>query len=335
MILSTQPRQHETVLPPTGSALRKDTLFECSLCQVLCARIRHHFQGSEQHPRVQWRSSLAFAFAFPFAKTMMMSSSSYPTNSSNSNGIAYKMTVVLVTMLAILWGVARLQTPLNSSSSSKSESTFLPCPKKQPSKRSYELFTLIYTPIWVFCFGIIVVAGLYEDFTAWSYDYVCVGLALPFLLQPVLAPSIFHSPDGKRPLCKRYSFKANLWIAVFSFIGNYWYTHYFYSVLKAKYTMPAHRLNDVPIAFFFATHFYFSTYHLLSNVILRKIVTTYKDGFSRKLLFWGTVVCFSYFTAFMETLTISAFPYYSFQDRDMVSSDNLELTWYIKRDWIH
>jgi len=29
-----------------------------------------------------------------------------------------------------------------------------------------------------------------------------------------------------------------------------------------------------------------------------------------------TILAFSYFTAFMETLTISAFPYYSFEDRD-------------------
>ncbi len=39
----------------------------------------------------------------------------------------------------------------------------------------------------------------------------------------------------------------------------------------------------------------------------------------RQLLFWGAVICFSYFTAFMETLTISSFPYYSFENRDMVS----------------
>ena len=65
---------------------------------------------------------------------------------------------------------------------------------------------------------------------------------------------------------------------MFSFIGNYWYTHYFYSVLKARYTFPSHRLNDVPIALFFATHFYFVTYHTLSNLILRKIETRSPDS---------------------------------------------------------
>ena len=35
------------------------------------------------------------------------------------------------------------------------------------------------------------------------------------------------------------------------------------------------------------------------------------------MLFWFTVLFLSYFTAFMETLTISSFPYYSFEDRTM------------------
>ena len=35
------------------------------------------------------------------------------------------------------------------------------------------------------------------------------------------------------------------------------YTHYFYRVLKADYTFPAHRLNDVPICLYLMTHAYF------------------------------------------------------------------------------
>jgi len=138
-------------------------------------------------------------------------------------------------------------------------------------------------------------------------------------LQPFLWPSVgsCQSPDAQRPWWQRYATKANLWIATYSFIGNYWYTHYFYSVLKAQYTMPAHRLNNVPIAMFLATHFYFSTYHWFSNALLRKVVTTYQAGPMRSLLFVSVVVVFSYFTAFMETLTISSYPYYDFEDRHM------------------
>ena len=138
---------------------------------------------------------------------------------------------------------------------------------------------------------------------------LCVTLDLPLLLQPILSPL---EAERKLPLFLRYSFKANVWIIIFSFIGNYWYTHYFYCVLQAKYTFPAHRLNGVPIICFFATHFYFTTYHTFSNLMLRKIETRYSPSFMRSVFFWITVCAFSYFTAFMETLTISSFPYYSF-----------------------
>lgn len=246
-------------------------------------------------------------------KNIMVAVAATESDILSSDAVAYKMTVILVTMAGFLWGTAVfLQTPSNTEGG-----IYLPCPKAQPSKRAYEIYNLSYTPIWICCFGAIVATGVYEQFTAWTYNIVCIGLALPILLQPIFYTTN-NSPDKSRKLMDRYCTKANAWIAVFSFIGNYWYTHYFYSVLKANYSMPAHRLNDVPIALYFATHFYFSTYHCFSNLLLRKITTSYKDTFARKILFWGTIVCFSYFTAFMETLTISSFPYYSFEDREMV-----------------
>lgn len=182
------------------------------------------------------------------------------------------------------------------------------------AKRQFELFSLNYTAVWIGVFMIVIIWQMYENFTADSYLMLCVPLALPFLLQPLLFPM---KAERCLPLYLRYSFKANVWIAIFSFIGNYWYTHYFYSVLQARYTFPAHRLNDVPIALYFATHFYFVTYHTASNMMLRTIEKRYLPGFWRTVFFWATVVAFSYFTAFMETLTISSFPYYSFADRYM------------------
>jgi hypothetical protein len=54
--------------------------------------------------------------------------------------------------------------------------------------------------------------------------------------------------------------QANVWIAIFSFIGNYFWTHYFYSLLGASYTFPSWRLNDVsrPLPFA-AAHITFLT----------------------------------------------------------------------------
>jgi cycloeucalenol cycloisomerase len=235
------------------------------------------------------------------------------TNDATPTDIAVIMACILGTMLLIIAGLVLIQSP----SRTKPGTKLLACRRQEPSKRAYESWVALYTPIWILAFAAIVGFKMYETFSAASYMIVCVGLALPFLLQPILFPSAgFDSPDQHRPLRQRYSFKANIWLAVYSFIGNYYYTHYFYSVLKAEYTMPAHRLNNVPIALFFATHFYFSTYHLFSNIMLRWVETSFAPTARRKVLFWAVVVVFSYFTAFMETLTISSYPDYSFQDRD-------------------
>ena len=135
--------------------------------------------------------------------------------------VATTMVAILGTMFAMLAGLVAIQEK-----ESGTTGNYLPCPKTEPSKLAYEQFVSVYSPIWMGLFGIIVVFQLYEDFTAMSYLQVCGGLSLPFLLQPILMPSAgFASPDAKRPLFERYAFKANIWIAVYSFIGNYWYTH--------------------------------------------------------------------------------------------------------------
>lgn len=246
------------------------------------------------------------------------------------------MMAILATMAVVLISLEWMQTPSAEAAATTSSLTkggesdetpswsslFLPCPKTEPSKYAYEMYCWYYTPVWIGAFGCIVAFQWYESFTARDYLVVCGGLALPFALQPFLYPqgvigtALPSNPDASRPLLQRYSLKANVWIATYAFIGNYWYTHYFYSVLQAKYTMPSHRINDVPIAMFLATHFYFSTYHAFSNACLRYVVRAHGAGWMRSAMFVYVVVFLSYFTAFMETLTISSFPYYSFEDRD-------------------
>lgn len=62
---------------------------------------------------------------------------------------------------------------------------------------------------------------------------VCVGLCLPLFAYPFLRST------SQQPLAQRYAVKATVWLAIYSHIGNYWYTHYFYDVLKATYSMPS------------------------------------------------------------------------------------------------
>lgn len=220
--------------------------------------------------------------------------------------IAITMTGIFIAILMGLIGISQFLEV-------KTEGNWLPT-RNNLAKRQYEIFAVTYAGVWICSFGLVVALQLWKWFNEWHYLFLCVGLAAPYLLQPIFFP---FAAEKCLPLCCRYSFKANIWLAIFSFIGNYWYTHYFYSVLEAKYNMPAHRLNDVPIALYFATHFYFSFYHTMSNMLLRKIETRYSPGVIRTLFLWSTIIAFSYFTAFMETLTISNYEDYSFADRDM------------------
>ena len=85
---------------------------------------------------------------------------------------------------------------------------------------------------------------------------------------------LYRSIGGCRPWMDRHCTRANVWIATFSFIGNWWFTHYFYNVLEATYTMPAHDVNAVPWAMFFATHFYFTLYHALASKVCASYIST-------------------------------------------------------------
>eukprot|EP00271_Cylindrocystis_brebissonii_P020078 TRINITY_DN6499_c0_g1_i1.p1 TRINITY_DN6499_c0_g1~~TRINITY_DN6499_c0_g1_i1.p1 ORF type:complete len:297 (-),score=31.71 TRINITY_DN6499_c0_g1_i1:214-1104(-) len=184
-----------------------------------------------------------------------------------------------------------------------------------PSKRWTEIFFLAYSPVWItWALGIIVPFKLFEIFTEVEYMLVGIVAAAPLVLVPLI---IVGKADKVRPLANRYWVKANLWIAIFSFIGNYFWTHYFYTLLGASYTFPSWRLNNVPIPLYLLTHAYFCFYHTLSNITLRRLrhaLGGISSPFIRVLIQAVWVVALSYFTAFMETATISNFQYYSFVD---------------------
>lgn len=185
-----------------------------------------------------------------------------------------------------------------------------------PAKRQTELFFLRYSLAWiagVLC--ILVPFRLYERFGAWGYMGIGVTTATPLVVIPMLFPP---REDRSKPWYDKYWVKAEVWIAIFSFIGNYFWTHYFYTVLGAEYTFPAHRLNDVPITLFLMTHAYFALYHALANVLIRatRNVVRPRLGTTAAAVAEAVVVLtLAYSTAFAETLTIAHFPYYRFKVR--------------------
>ena len=107
-----------------------------------------------------------------------------------------------------------------------------------------------------------------------------------------------------------------------------------FKVLGCRYTVPTDGLwsiNDVPLCMYFLTHAYFMTYHVAVDSFLRWVKKKVQGGsglgkrgerkqprvgegeslawaFGRVLL----TCALAYITALMETLTISAFPHYTY-----------------------
>ncbi|KAJ7956068.1 Cycloeucalenol cycloisomerase [Quillaja saponaria] len=148
------------------------------------------------------------------------------------------------------------------------------------SKRWAELFFLLYTPFWLtLCLGIVVPYKLYESFTELEYLLLALVSAVPSFLIPML---VVGKADKSMPLKDRYWVKASLWIILFSYVGNYFWTHYFFTVLGASYTFPSWKMNNKVQWFTEAA--------------------------------W--VLTLAYFIAYLETVAISNFPYYQFVDQE-------------------
>ena len=181
-----------------------------------------------------------------------------------------------------------------------------------PEKRWTERCFLVLAAGWITMFAVIIGTAMYERFAHVGYLVVCSAMALPYAIVPYfLAPPAVGAT--------KYWVKANVWIAVFSYIGNFYWTHYFYTLLGARYTFESWRLNDVPIPMYLATHAYFCFYHSVTNMCLRRLRRSraYARGgrAARLALDSALVALLAYVTAFMETKTIEGFPYWEFEDR--------------------
>jgi len=162
--------------------------------------------------------------------------------------------------------------------------------------------------------GAVIATGMYKEWSDIGFLTLGLLLCLPSILVPIYFPSEL---DKLIPWKDRYAVKASLWIALFNFVGNYFWTHYFFSLLGAAYTFPVTwKINKIPYFIFLVTQPYFLTYFVFSNMLLRKINTTIKNTTSRTILFILVVLGFSLFVSFMETWTIQSVPYYNFTDRD-------------------
>ncbi|KAF5179890.1 Cycloeucalenol cycloisomerase [Thalictrum thalictroides] len=66
------------------------------------------------------------------------------------------------------------------------------------------------------------------------------------MVPPFIAPFLLVGKADSGVCWKdHYWVKANLWIIIFSYVGNYFWTHYFFTVLGASYTFPSWKMNNV------------------------------------------------------------------------------------------
>lgn len=185
------------------------------------------------------------------------------------------------------------------------------------NKTETEILFLSLAICWILYFSIIVATGMYHEFKRWEYLYVCTPMASIYFFIP-----FFFGMEKEKPILERYYVKANVWIGILSYVGNFYWTHYFYNLLCAKYTFDAHRLNDVPISMYMATHAYFCFYHSLTNICIRRMRRTVRYSSStitdseRLILNALFIGILAYTTAFMETKTIEGFDYWEFENRD-------------------
>ena len=102
--------------------------------------------------------------------------------------------------------------------------------------------------------------------------------------------------------------KANVWLGIFGFVGNYWYTHYFYSVW-ARSTPCRPGASTTCLWRCLATHFYFCFYRPLERRAPQGR-TSYGPSSTRTAFEVCLVVAMSYLTA-SSRRDDQRLPYYS------------------------
>lgn len=185
-----------------------------------------------------------------------------------------------------------------------------------PSKAYYEKLSLVWAPISMLVLLVGVLGTpLYKYCDRNSYLLITVLACLP----GIFIPAFFPCPaDCGRPYAQRFWVKATVWIAIFGFYGNYFWTHYFYELLGAKYLFDSYRFNDVPLVTFTATFFYFTFYFNFVNLILRRVArfSATFPSFARNLIWWANIAALAYGTAVFEAVSIQHFPLYTYTETE-------------------
>lgn len=154
--------------------------------------------------------------------------------------------------------------------------------------------------------GLVMLTGMHR--TLGDVGFIILGIIVsgPF----IIVPAIISPENQQSPWYQTYWFKANLYIASFSFFGNYFGSEYFFDVLgmvyqfpNATWTLDAALVGEgtqvVPVIMYLLTHAYFMTYHTSAMVVLRRLMHFNLPG--RWAFFPVFVFVIGYCWAWLET----------------------------------
>jgi len=176
-----------------------------------------------------------------------------------------------------------------------------------PDRAWGEKFFLVYSPVWMLLMALMMFTGWVNSFGDTALLLHGVIVAAPLFLIPALL-RIGNNP-GQR-WYNSYWFKANLYIGLFGFFGNYFGSEYFFDVLGMVYNLPnvttaldarllGHSDQPVPFIMYLYTHAYFMTYHTTAIIVLRRVMTS---GLPlSRILFLPVTFAVGYVWAWLET----------------------------------
>jgi len=149
-----------------------------------------------------------------------------------------------------------------------------------PDRAWGEKFFLCYIPVWIALFAVWSTAfdgGNRGDAATIAFGLV---LASPLLLVPAL-----FAPRNGHYWYESYWLKANLFIFIVNFSGNYFVSEYFFDVLGMVYHYPNLHLTadaalvgsgeqKVPLIMYLMTQATYMTYHTTAIVVMRRVLSS-------------------------------------------------------------
>eukprot|EP01062_Namystynia_karyoxenos_P067470 TRINITY_DN61434_c0_g1_i1.p1 TRINITY_DN61434_c0_g1~~TRINITY_DN61434_c0_g1_i1.p1 ORF type:complete len:317 (+),score=97.25 TRINITY_DN61434_c0_g1_i1:67-951(+) len=172
-----------------------------------------------------------------------------------------------------------------------------------PDKAWAEKVFLFYSPVWPVLFAAWSLSGAHLLVGDAGNLFVSCLTAAP----NVVIPLIWCPTPG--PLWEQYWFKFLLWVAIFTFVASYFFTEFFFDVLRMTYNFPhlqwsldsalcGRSSQVVPLMMYPHGWYFFVTYHTCGVIFVRMVRSLVGPsfvpsaaafGFAAWLFAWGEI----------------------------------------------